>query len=268
MDYHLSFILGKIPNVFMERRVVNGKEQNVVCIPCEDAPVLFTKWKEPFLKFMMKELPTPEADSTSHRLMLLYRTKEDFVKAKAAGYRKRSDDIGKALPWIYDPSRAIDYTNKKATDVFIRGAICLDDISSEDVVLSPHTGQKNVKCVFKTVGANGTPIFCVGTICITDIDEEDIVMNPRTGRKNVPCVFHKLKMSDPHLNTHVICVTKKDGSEVEIGRFREYKEATETAKRIATATQQLNPQPAQDDFMNRPNPNENPKPLKIDGYTF
>jgi hypothetical protein len=69
-------------------------------------------------------------------------------------------------------------------------------------------------------------------------------------------------MSDPFYNTHVLCVTKKDGSEVEIGRFREYKQATETQKRITTAQQQLNPKEIADE---KPLPPVE-KPLFIDGY--
>jgi hypothetical protein len=51
---------------------------------------------------------------------------------------------------------------------------------------------------------------------------------------------------------------------VTIGLFREYKEATETQKRIAAFETQLNPQP-----QNPAQPQQAPSaPLKIDGYNF
>jgi hypothetical protein len=95
----------------------------------------------------------------------------------------------------------------------------------------------------------------------------DIIVDKKTGYRNVPCVFKKLEMSDPFFNTHILCVTQPDGSEIEIGRFREFKEATETAKRIATAQQKLNPDEEPDmEELEEDEEEIESDPIFIDGY--
>jgi hypothetical protein len=264
-DFHQTIILSKLPGVFSERRFVDGKEQPCLIIPVESANLFQTKWGEYFMKTIIRELPQPDASGETHRVALLYRNRAEIQKAERIGYRKTTERIGKCIPWNYDSSRKYNYSNDKATDIFVRGAICLDDINqSKDITVSPHTGQRYVKCQFKSINNQGTPIYCIGAICFSDIIESDIITNPRTGKRNVMVVFRKLKEMDRQFNTHELLIQRPDGGMITIGLFREYKDATETQKRIAAVETQLNPQP-----QGSTQPQQQPSaPLKIDGYNF
>jgi hypothetical protein len=262
----------------MERRMINGKEQNAVVIPCEEGQVFFTKRREPILKFMMQELPSPEYSGVTHRLALLYHSKEEIEWARRAGYRRYSQETGRCIPWSDHTERCIDYEDNQGTDIYAKGCICLDDIRRPDMVTDPHTGRQRLRCQFRNIDADGTPIMLLGEIYVSEIVDDDIVINEETGHKNVPCAIKKLKNFDRLFNTHVLVVTKADGREVEIGRFREYRNATQTQQRIAQVTKQVSPQqgrnadgtdaPRSDNFNDRPNPNDNPSPILIDGYKF
>lgn len=278
MDFHVTLYLTNIPCSFMERRVINGKVQNAVVIPCEEGQVIYTKRREPILQFIMQALPSPEYSGATHRLCLLYRNDKTSMWGRLSGYRKFSNQAGRSIPWSTHTERCIDYADNQGTDIYARGWICLDDISTADMRTNSRTGQKVLKCQFKDVSPEGTPIWLIGEIYVSEILDEDIVLNEETGHKNVPCAIKKLEFFDRLLNTHILVVTKANGREVEIGRFREYRSATETQKRISQVTQKVSPEvnkdesgerkPRPDSFNDRPNPNDNPSPILIDGYKF
>jgi hypothetical protein len=252
----------------MERRMINGKEQNAVVIPCDEGQVFFTRRREPFLKFMMQENKRVEDDNCTHRFRLLYHNKKEADWAEEAGFKRYSNNMGKAIPWSRHTERCINYDNHEATDIYLKGALSLDDISESDTVLDAHTGNRELRCQIRNTMMDGTPFLAVGVIYLNNIEEDDIITNPITGRRNVPCVFRKLSMATRLLQTHEIVVQKADGSAITIGLFREYKEATETQKRITEAAHSMM---SEEEWRTSSDasykPENNPiTPIMIDGY--
>lgn len=261
-DFFLWIRLSRLPHSYVKREVVEGMEQNVLCLPIKESQLFMDKSGDICVKGIMEELPQVDSGGATHRFKLMYRNAAESKKARIAGYEHATKFLGTAIPWKQDMERTHQFPNDKATDISIRGAICLDDITDEDMVVKTTTAQKFVPCTFKSVGPKGTPILLVGMIDMDSIVDNDIVLNPRTGKRNIPCTIKKMEETDFNRNTHILVVTKKDGSEIEIGRFREYKEATKTQARIAAIQEELAPQEHEQT-------EEQPiKPLQIDGYNF
>jgi hypothetical protein len=211
---------------------------------------------------MLSEMPCVEPSGATHKVAMLYHNREEIEKARLSGRRNRSEYCGKGYIWIKDDEKLKDYSNENATDIYVKGEIYLDNIFPSDIISDPFKGHRHFKCSFRAV-KNGTPIYLNGYVMMSDIMDEDIVINPNTGKKTLPCVLRKLKMSDPFFQTHGLYLTRKDGNEIEIGRFKEYKEATEINQRIVSAQEELDPQVLE-------NEEELPKqpPIYLDGYKF
>lgn len=180
--------------------------------------------------------------------------KEDYIRATG----KRADFFGRLKPTM--EKMTIDRTNN-GVDILAKGAIGLDSIKADMITVNPSNGLKFVKCIFRTKTTDGTPIFCGGSVRLSDINESDIVINPRTGRRNVPCVMRKLPKMDMFYNTHELVILKPDGSEIQIGLFKEFKNATEIQKRVVSHLPPSEPQEQEKE------PSKD-IPDSIDGFKF
>lgn len=212
----------------------------------------------------MSEVP-PNEDLITHDLQLGYINYEEVDKAKKMGHYKQSQRIGRVREHDRTPSKKVNRDNSKAIDLISDGAICLDNIPDEMLLRNPNTGKCYIKCTFRRKGKDGTAIFSTGAICIDDIPQECIITNPRTGKRNVKCRFKRSEYMDTYYNTHELVCVMSDGSEIEIGRFREWAQATNVQKRIAQFQSNENPQ-SQD----APTPETNKKEdnIIIDGLNL
>jgi hypothetical protein len=248
--------------------VVNGKEQPCIVVPIDDGQLFYTNRKELFVKFIAKENDFIDENNITHRLALMYHSQEDIERARREGYRNLTEKIGLLRPLLEGKTR--NYSNEEATDIYIKGYICLDDVRNDDIEMSPYTGVKSIKCNFKTVRGDGTPVFLAGSINVSDIIESDIITNYKTGRRNVPVVMKRMELQDSLKNTHILCVVRPDGGEVEIGRFREFKEATKISKRIVGIQNQLPAAGSSEPVIPTEQERDLPPttPIMIDGYNF
>ena len=174
--------------------------------------------------------------------------------------------MGRVRIHDHTPEKAINRSNDNATDVIIDGAICIDNIPNDVLVFNNQSKKRYFQCTFKRSASNGTPIFCTGAICLDDIPDEDIITNMRTGKRNVMCRFKRSKYMDTYFNTHELVIVKPDGGEIEIGRFREWQNATETMKRVSNFQQRegvITQQPSAPTPINKNNDN-----IKIDGLNL
>lgn len=228
MEYMGHIFWNHLPYVDEEIRFINGKEQVCLIIPTDTNQIKRGKWGNWLSTFRILE-ERPNEQGTTHRIELAYRTMEDKKLAKKRGFLSRTARMGR-LRELTPPHCQRD--NSAATDVAIDGAICLDCIKDNMHVLNRQSNKVYVRCTFKQIIAGATPILLTGAICIDDIPADYIQTNPRTGKRNVRCRLKKNTYMDANFNTHHLVVITESGSEIEIGRFREWREAAKAQKRI------------------------------------
>lgn len=226
-----------------EVRMVNGKEEVCLIIPTKTNQLKKGKRGNWLSTFRIVAVP-PNEEMTTHEIQLGYLNYDEVDKAKKMGVYNTSQRLGRVREHSRDNFKKIDRDNSKATDIVVDGAICIDNIPDELLVHNPQTNKYYLRCTFRRKGNNGTAIFATGTICIDDIPDECIVANPHTGKRNVRCRYKRSEFMDTYYNTHELVCIMSDGSEIEIGRFREWTQATKTQKRIAKFQANENPQDA------------------------
>lgn len=245
MEFLAYLFWNHLPYVESETRIINGKEEVCLIIPTKTNQLKKGKRGNWLSVFKMVAVP-PNEDMITHEIRLGYLNNDEVAKAKKMGVFSRTCKLGRVREHDRTPSKKVNRDNSGATDVVADGAICLDNIPDEMLVRNPQSNKYFLKCTFKRRGTGGTAIFSTGVICIDDIPEEYIITNPRTGKRNVRCRFKRSEYMDTYFNTHeLVCITP-DGSEIEIGRFREWAQATNTQKRIAQFQTNENPQTEHD----------------------
>ena len=167
----------------------------------------------------LAELPPNERMQT-HDIQLSYLTPEDLQKSYDFGYHKRTAHMGRVYEHDRTPEKKIDRTNN-ARDIDLRGDICLSDIPRDLIFTNAENAKKYIaNLTFKSVSDDG--IIYAGAICVSDIPDKDIWQDKDTGKKYVSVRLIRLKMLDTYMNTHQLIIARQDGSEIEIGRFKEF----------------------------------------------
>lgn len=232
MDFITHLFWNHLPYVESEIRIINGKEEVCLIIPTKTNQLKKGRNGNWLSTFRMIAVP-PNEQMITHDMQLGYLNYDEVAKARAMGVYKKTQYIGRVREHDRTPSKKINRANDRATNIFVDGAICIDDCPDDLIVTSRDTGKRYIKCTFRRNGPNGTPIFTTGAVCLDDIPDVCIKQNPRTGKRNVLCRFRRSKYMDTYFNTHELICTLSDGSEIEIGRFHEWTKATATQKRIA-----------------------------------
>ena len=231
------------PSTYVETEVryIEGQEQVCLIIPTKKNQLKKGKRGNWIMTMRLHEEP-PNEDLITHTLQLGYLNYDEVDKARKMGYYNQSQRIGRVREYGSDPSNKKNYDNSNAVEIISDGAICLDNIPNELLTRNSQNNKYYLKCTFKRKGNDGTAIFATGVICVDDIPPECIVTNPRTGKRNVRCRFKKSERMDTYYNTHELVCIMQDGSEIEIGRFREWVQAAKTQARIAQFQADENPQ--------------------------
>lgn len=232
MDFIAHFFWDKLIYTEEEIRVINGKEEVCLIIPTKTNQLKKGKQGKWLSTFRIIAVP-PNEEMITHEVQLGYLNYNEVDKAKKMGAYGRTQLLGRVREHDRTPSKKVNRDNSMATDLIVDGAICLDNIPDELLIRNPDINKYFFKCTFKRKGNDGTAIFSTGTICIDDIPQQCIVVNPHTGKRNVRCRFKRSEYMDTYYNTHELVCIMQDGSEIEIGRFREWTQATKIQKRIA-----------------------------------
>jgi hypothetical protein len=262
MDFFSVVNLSKINWSFIERRVLGGKETNVLVIPCNNGQVFRSRKGDITIRYFVRENDRMEANGCTHKMNIAWMSK-DYRSTLDAETRENAKDAGKLSPCLNNNGYEINYDNSAATPIYAKGAICLDELEARHIHINCKTGQKTVQCAFRNLNSDGTPIFLVGKIYLNEIFQEDVTVNPITGKRNIFCVLKKKEFMDKTRNTHHLVILKPRGGEIEIGVFQEYRQSTEAQKRIAEIEETIKRESTLNDDASV---EEDRPPLQIDGY--
>lgn len=229
MDYICHFFWNKLPSVKTEMRIIDGVEQPCLIIPTKINQIKKGKQGNWLSTFRLTECQVNEKMIT-HHVQLGYLNYEEVDKAKQHGYYEQSQYLGRVRFHDRTPSKKIDRRNFY-TDVRMCGEIVLTDIPYKDIIRNAENDKRYItKLTLRSESSTNT--LYTGTICIDDIPPHEIRVNAKTGKRYVNVIFCKLKYLDTYMNTHRLIISRDDGSEIEIGRFKEWKK--EVDKSIET----------------------------------
>lgn len=219
MDYISLLFLNHLPDVREELRIVDGKEMPCLILPTEPNQIKKGKGGNWLMYLRMSECD-PNARQQTHWLQLGYLDYDNYNKSVAAGYYKRTQHLGRVYEHDHTPEKKVDRRNN-ATDMCCRGVITLSDIPKELIVVSGLNRKRYVTDLcFKSHTVQHT--VYTGCICIDDIPRDEIQTDANTGKRYINAAFIRMPKLDTYMNTHHLVIMTKDGSEIEIGRFREW----------------------------------------------
>lgn len=217
MEYFGGLNLLSIPFSFVERRVYDGQEELMFCVPLKRARIQHDKRGRFLLRFYAVN-PTDEklkARGCTHQLMLAAQRniKEEL---KATG-DYRINNAGSLIPYLYG-----EIPRNQGRDVRIEGVLDYDLMCDEKTIKECCPDGNRLPCIFRTRYGSEKPMFCKGFLFVREILNSSIKVNPETGKKYIPCVFRKMLEVDNQKNSHEVVFVRPNGTEVQIGVFREY----------------------------------------------
>lgn len=255
MNYQAYLFFNHYNNVTTELRYIDGQEQVCLIIPTKINYIRKGSHGNWFSVLRFRACP-PNAEMRTHIAGLNYPSKEAEDEAKSRGTYWRTQKIGRLYEVLEHPYRKFDRTNL-STDLICDGEITLSDIPEKCKVFNVDSSTTYVRNVtFKPYGNDN--IIYTGSLEILDIPDEYIIKDPNTGKKKIRCRFCKLEALDNYMNTHHLIISLGDGSEIEIGRFREWVKTNPTASGVDAA-----PQEEHDTTVN-----QRQTPQSIDGIKF
>lgn len=255
MDYLAYLFFNHLNCVTTEVRHVDGQEQVCLVIPTKTNQIKQGKRGNWLMILNLKEME-PNPDMISHKMSLFYLTREAHNRDKALGRYRQTQRMGRVYVRDRTPSKKLDRTNR-ATDIVCDGIIMLSNIPKKNLLFNKQSNKSSLpNVVFKPYGDNGT-IFS-GAIFVDDIPKEYVKTDSATGKKYVRCRFCKLEKLDTYMNTHHLVIITQDGSEIEIGRFKEW-----VKKGYNQPSSQPTPNEVHDTTVN-----PRPTPQSIDGIKF
>lgn len=247
----ISFLnLSHLPYVETETRLIDGREQLCLILPTGSNQIKRARNGNFIIVFYLNEQPLNPKCAT-HEMALSYNDKSEAVKYPKR--RNRSYRMGPVYPCLVPGDKKISRTNNAAPLKYY-GRLILSDIPKD--LIYKQKNDRNLylsNLTFKGVGGGRT--VYTGSICISDIPRKCIKIDNETGKKYLDTIFQKLPQLDIHMNTHQLVVRTQNGSEVEIGRFKEW------------VMEGTNPQSAPTQQNTQPN-NQKPTPESIDGIKF
>lgn len=239
--------------------LIDGKDE--VCLVLPTKKNQFKKGKHGSWMMMCRlaECGPNEAQQT-HDVQLTYLTEEALQESYDFRYHKRTAHLGVVYEHDRTPEKKIDRTNY-ASDVRLDGVIVLSDIDKSLIFKSSVSNKRYISNLVIR-GKPDSGVIYKGSVCVDDIDAKAIFTDPNTGKKKIRVKFHKLQRCDCYMNTHELVMVAEDGSEFQIGLFKEF-EAIGGAK----APPQPQPQPAEEEIHNT-GVNQRQMPSEIGGIKF
>lgn len=256
MNFLCYVFLSHLPYVEEETRFIDGKEQRCLIIPTESNQIKRGKQGNWLMILRLAEKDLNPRMQT-HDIQLVYLSKKYIDEYRGNGIHDRTMRMGRVYAHDRTPSRKIDRTNRSA-DIMLEGAFKLSDIPKQMIFRNSENDKRYISgLTIKSLSSLST--VYTGTVCLDDIPSSMIVTNQETGKKYVNIRFKKLDLLDTYMNTHVLVITGADGSEIEIGRFKEW---------INTDGKQTPPSTATPEEIHNTGVNQRQTPQEIDGIKF
>lgn len=187
MDFYGFMNLTRLPFTFEERLYYDGRERNCLCIPLDNGVMRRSRHGEWEVMFNAFEDRVGK-DGHTHRLKLRFSSEAKRNDARRGGWATKREWYGRLVPELMTMEERIEAARKRGR--------------------KDRTNRM-------------TPIVCTGQICLDDIRPEDIETNAKTGKRYVRCTFRRTKEIGDYEQSHQIVVSKGDGSEHEVGWFRQ-----------------------------------------------
>lgn len=216
----MYLFLSHLPYVEEEVRHINGREEVCLIIPTKTNQLKRGRQGNWIMLCRLAEL-APNAKMQTHDVQLSYLNEADLQKSLTFGYHKRTAHMGRVYEHDRTPEKKIDRTNR-TTDINVYGSIILSDIP-KNVIFANAENQKRYVTNLVMRNVSDYSVIYTGTICVDDIPKQDILTDSNTGKKYINVRFIKLHELDTYMNTHQLIIAKADGSEIEIGRFKEWR---------------------------------------------
>lgn len=252
MDYQVLLYLNRLPNVLTENRIIDGKEQTCVILPVEDNQFRRGRMGNWCLPLRLHEIP-PNAEGKSHTISLVWRTVELFGKAKEDRNLLKCFRLGSVLPFIQEDVKPVN--RPKGQDLFLKGTIVLNDIPKKLIFRNKLNDMRFIAKLRMKSLANDEFIW-TGYLCVDLIPKHLILERADSGKKYINVVFKPIEIVDANMNTHILVVETPNGSEIEIGRFREFHKNGEVVRN------EMSPEDIHDTPVNMRTPDS------IDGLRF
>ena len=246
--------LSHLAHVTEEVRFVDGIEQPCLVIPTVTNQIDKGRTGNWMLHFIFKEQP-PNPKGYTHIMQLIYKTPKHTAEAKRKGIWKPTMRMGRLYEHLKTKELTIDRTNH-ATDIRLDGILVLSDIPKRRLRLNKNTGKRLLENL--TIKSfNDDRIIYTGAVCVDDIPKDRIKTNPDNGKKYVHVRFKKMERFDAHENTHRLILVSDNGSELEIGLFKEW---------VKDGRQSTPPNPENE--IHDTGVNQRQTPESIDGHRF
>lgn len=210
-----------------ESRIIDGKEQTCLILPVDDNQIIRGKWGNWVMRLHLYEIP-PNPDRISHKAGLVWNDRQTAKKWDRDGTMERVLNLGRVRPHIKEQIPKVDKGNN-AEDIPLCGEIILSDIPKGLIYKNFQNKMRYVHNMrVKSLRDDGK--VWLGSICVDLIPRHLILEYPDSGKKYIRVRFKKLIKLDNYMNTHILVIDTKDGSEIEIGRFREFRKDGEVVK--------------------------------------
>lgn len=256
MDYLAVLFLSHLAHVTEEVRFVDGMEQPCLVIPTKTNQMSkgrSGRWK---MSFIFKEQDM-NPKGISHIMQLIYFSPEYTEKAKQKGIWNPTMRMGRLYPRIR--GLTVDRTNL-ATDIRLEGVIVLSDIPKHKIRVNRESKKRFIEGLMIKSKYDDSVVY-TGVVSIDDIPKDRIKTDNNTGKKYITTRLKKMATMDIFDNTHVLMLVSENGSELEIGRFKEWK------KEGHTSDSEKNIQESQNETHNT-GVNQRQNPESIDGLRF
>lgn len=256
MTYLAYLFLSHLPCVESETRFIDGREQVCLILPTESNQIKKGKQGNWMMILRLAER-FPNAKQITHDVQLQYLLQSEVDKSYRLGYHDRTAHMGRVYVHDRTPERKIDRTNR-SSDVCCDGIIILSDIPKDIIFRNAENDKRYLgKLTFKSTSDDS--LIYTGSICVDDIPSQHIKTGPNTGKKYVNTRFKKLEKLDTYMNTHKLVIITDEGSEIEIGRFKEWQR---------TEGRTMAPPPVQPEDIHNTGVNQRQTPESIDGLKF
>lgn len=257
MDYIGVMFFNHLAHVTEEVRFVDGVEQTCLVIPTKSNQMMRRSSKGRWsMRLYFKEQPINPKGIT-HIIEMLYDSPEEQKNAKRKGTYGPTQRMGRMFARI--EGLRIDRTNH-AVDIRLDGVLVLSDIPKHKIKKDFHSKKLVLENLTIKSKADDGIIF-TGVIFIDDIPRDWIKTNPDDGKKYINIRFLKMERFDVYRNTHSLVIVSDNGSELEIGRFREWVKDGQPQQPVAK------PEQPTDDIHNT-GVNQRQDPESIDGIRF
>lgn len=256
MNFLAYLFLSHLPYVETETRFIDGQEQVCLILPTESNQIKRGKQGNWMMMLRLAERP-PNVKQITHDIQLPYLTEKALEKSRREGYHDRTAHMGRVYVHDRTPERKIDRTNR-SSDICCDGIVILSDIPKNLIFRNAENAKRFLgNLTFKSNVDNG--LIYTGSVCVDDIPPHHIKTDPNTGKKYVNTRFKKIEKLDTYMNTHKLVIITDEGSELEIGRFKEWQK---------TGGRTITPMPVRPEDIHDTGVNQRQAPESIDGLKF